>query len=113
MRSDSNRRQRSSVELVFSEAYRLFDGVVMIAGVRFFHRDVLQFVVVQQMPCEVAARAGIAVVRPGVAREDTLYPQAGPEDEQENEDCDDQVAHRPSLAVYSCLYYDREHLQKD
>ena len=72
----------------------------MISLRGFFHDDRLQAFLVEQVARELRARARVTVRGNAIARDDALYPKAGSENDNGNNDHEHDDTHSP---IVSCL----------
>ncbi len=90
---DRNSGQRVTSVLVRRQPYCLVVRIIVIAFLGFLDFDRLHAVLVQQMTGKLGAGAGITVRGLRVPGQDMLYPDAGQEDDAENNQAEEEQGH--------------------
>ena len=85
------------VELFLSQAHHLCLGIVVITLIACFDFDRLQAVFVEQVAGKLGAGPGIAVGGQAVALEYPLHPDAGAENDHQDQHYEDGKNHRVEL----------------
>ena len=88
-----NRSERTAFELFLGQAHGFRVRVVMVSLFAGFDLYVLEPVMVQQVPCQFAARAAVAVGWHAVLFKHALYPQTRAEHDDENDNSENNQAH--------------------
>jgi hypothetical protein len=99
MRCNGDRSERVTVMFVGRQANSLGNRVVVVAAIRWLNDNARKAILVQQVPGEAGAGAGIAVLRLTVFLEHALHPDSRTENQGERQTNYYEVCHWPIVTA--------------